>query len=296
MSTIKTIREQLKLNPDDAKLRWQHGCALAFSGNWEEAWPELEWRLKGHTPTIQKRQRYPKPDWDGSHVTLLIYQDQGFGDLFQYVRYLHELRCPYVLEVQPEAYTLMKRQNFNVVCRGDPLPEYDQVVAVCSLPNHFRKFSAHQAYLTSPRPEQFLLGGGKKIGIAWAGNPDYYDDGHRSCDPQEFMELAGCGELVSLMIRKVDLPFTDFSLKIKDFADTAEIITQLDYVVTVDTAVGHLAAALGKRVFLALSYEHDWRWMADQEHTPWYPTMSLFRQPKKGDWKSVFQQIKKVLL
>src|SRR5579872_3925032 len=169
MRNIRGIREHLKLNPDQAKIHWQHGCALAYTGNWEEAWPELEWRFKGHKLSMIKRSAYPKPDWDGSNTKLLIYQDQGFGDLFQYVRYVHEIHCPYVLEVEPEAYNLLKHQKFNVVCRGEPLPEYDQVVAVCSLPNHFRKFSAHQAYLV-PTKGRFILDGGKKIGIAWAGN------------------------------------------------------------------------------------------------------------------------------
>jgi len=295
--SVKDIRDRLKVAPDDAEARWRHGCALAFSGNWEDAWPEMEWRFKGHNGMIAQRKEFPKPDWDGSHTNLLVYQDQGYGDLFQYVRYLHELHCPYVFQVPPEVYTLMKYQGFNVVIRGTPLPAYDQVVAICSLPHYFRKFSATHDYLTAPKSGRFTLEGGKKkIGIAWAGNPDFFDDGHRSCDPQEFMELTDCGELISLMIRKVDLPFTDFSMRLRDFSDTAELIDQLDCVVTVDTAVAHLAAAMGKPVYLALSYEHDWRWMADKTDTPWYPTMKLFRQPVKDDWDSVFNQIKKMLL
>ena len=90
------------------------------------------------------------------------------------------------------------------------------------------------------------------------------------------------------------MPFTDFSLKIKDWADTASLINQLDLVISVDTAVCHLAAALGKPVYLALPYEHDWRWMLTGD-TPWYPTMRIFRQETKGDWGSVFSQIKKVI-
>ncbi len=290
MDKIKQIRERLKNNPNDAQAHWQYGCALAFSGDWEEAWNELEWRFRGHRLSMHKRSKYPKPTWDGEQTRLLIYQDQGFGDLFQYVRYVHEIKCPYVLNVNASAYRLLKDQGFNVNIQGMEVPEYDQVVAVCSLPYYFRHFSAKQGYLVSGGNNFLLEGGKKKIGIAWAGNPDYYDDGHRSCDPKEFLALADCGELISLMIQKVDIPFTDFSLKIKDFADTAEIISQLDCVVTVDTAVGHLAAALGKPVYLALSYEHDWRWMSG-ETTPWYSTMRLFRQPKKDDWQSVFGAI-----
>jgi hypothetical protein len=288
---VELIKQQLEANPNDPEARWKHGCLLAFSGRWEEAWPELEWRFKGHRPTITKRAFYPRPNWDGSNCRVLIYQEQGFGDLFQYVRYIHELKCPYILHVQPEVYNLLKYQNFNVVMIGDPLPEYDQVCGSCSLPYHFKRIIAPQFYLQAPKTNFKLEG---KIGIAWAGNPDFYDDGHRSCDPSEFLPLSECGELVSLMIKKTSYPFTDLSMKIRDFADTAEIIDQLDCVVTVDTAVAHLAGALGKTVHLALSYKHDWRWQTG-ETTPWYPTFKLYRQSEEGNWKSVFNNIKEVL-
>lgn len=297
--SISAIKERLKVFPDDAQAHWQYGCALAFTGNWEEAWPEMQWRFKGHQGTIAMRQKYPKPDWDGSlDKRLLVYQDQGLGDCIQYVRYLTKLKCPYVIEVVPELYRLFKLQNFNVVMRGYPLPEYDAVVPVCSLPHYFGHIFGPHSYLVAPNYNKLQIDGyldEKKIGISWAGNPDYFDDGHRSCEPSEFMALADCGELVSLMIRKSGCPFVDFSMKLSDFADTADLIRQLDCVVTVDTAVGHLAAALGKPVFLALSYEHDWRWMADKETTPWYPTMRLIRQKQKNDWNFVFNEIKKLL-
>lgn len=297
MTKISDLYERLESNPNDAQAHWQLGCALAFTGKWEEAWAEMEWRFKGHVPSMKKREKYKAPDWDGKRCEkLLIYQDQGFGDLFQWVRFVKYLPVTYAyLEVSSEVYNLLYWDDYNVVLRGNPLPEYDRVIAVSSLPRWFKEFYP-EPYIVPPSPNKFKMSGsGKKIGIAWAGNSEYYNDGNRSCDPEEFLPLAEAGELVSLMLKTTKLPFTDLSLKLVDFASTAEVIGQLDCVVSVDTAVAHLAAAIGVPTYLALPYEHDWRWGVSGETTPWYKSMRLFRQPEPGDWKSVFNKIKAII-
>ncbi len=299
MIDVNKIKERVRMNPDDAEARWQYGCILAFTGQWEEAWPELEWRFKGNRYAMTKRAEYPKPTWQGEPGRLLVYQDQGYGDFIQYSRYLNLFKDHEVfVECQPALYNLMRESFKNVtwVLVGNDLPEHDYVVPICSMPFYFKQILSYDAYLVSPQSGKFEVGTAKKkIGIAWKGNPDYYDDGTRSCEPEEFLALETCGELISLMIQKCDLNFADFSMRLVDFADTAELISQLDCVVCVDTAVGHLAGALGKPVYLAIPYAHDWRWMASQKTTPWYPSMRLFRQPEAKDWKSVFKQIKEVL-
>jgi hypothetical protein len=280
------LYKHLEQNPEDAEAHWKLGCCLAYRGQWEEAWPELEWRFRGHVPSMNRRQQYNKPNWDGKSENVLIYQDQGYGDLFQWIRYVHKIQVPYTIACGGNAVRLLRLQNFNTVSHGE-LIRYENIVPVCSLPRYYSSDFASEPYFVAPSGK-FRFNSGKKIGIAWTGNSEYYNNRDRSCPPEEFTALSG--ELVSLMLHKTTL-FTDMSMRIVDFADTAEIISHMDAVVSIDTAVAHLAAALGKPVFLILPHKHDWRWM-NQETTPWYPTMKIYRQDSPGDWKSIFNQIK----
>ncbi|MEM7772491.1 MAG: glycosyltransferase, partial [Cyanobacteria bacterium P01_A01_bin.37] len=150
-------------------------------------------------------------------------------------------------------------------------------------------------------------GGVFKIGIAWAGSPTHKNDHNRSCPFAYFWKLLRTPNAQFFSLQKGprstdiadychdDWPFIDLSDRLHDFADTAAAIAQLDLVITVDTSVAHLAAALGKPTWIVLSYAPDWRWMLDRDDSPWYPTVRLFRQPQPGDWTTVFTHIQTAL-
>lgn len=269
---LDKILERIALNPYDAQAHWEYGCCLGFMGNWKECWKELEWRFKGSKDAIMARKKYKQPDWDGKS-RVLIYQDQGFGDFIQYSRFIKNLDCEVV--VHPSMYTLLKEQGFNINSQ-----KCDYVSSVCSLAYHLKiEEPTGEPYLVAPKRNKFNT---KGIGIAWAGRPKHFVE--RFCKQEDFSPLSKYGTLVSLM----------HSSAIKDFADTAELISQLDFVVTVDTAVAHLAGALGKKTYLLLSYNHDFKW-GSKETTPWYSSMIIIRQNRQGDWDSVFTKLMDML-
>ena len=145
-----------------------------------------------------------------------------------------------------------------------------------------------------------------RIGVAWSGNPAKATDRYRSCPLQFFQPIAGMEDITLYSLQKGEasqqarefpesVKLVDFTDEIHDFLDTASFIENLDLVITVDTAVAHLAGALGKPVWILLPFVPDWRWMKDREDSPWYPTMRLFRQPSIGDWQSVISQVEEAL-
>jgi tetratricopeptide (TPR) repeat protein len=145
-----------------------------------------------------------------------------------------------------------------------------------------------------------------KIGIVWAGNPEHKNNRLRSCGLAWFQTLLDVPGVCFFSLQKgtaatdlkemSGLPIQNLSEQLNDFADTAAAIAQLDLIITVDTAVAHLAGALGKPVWTLLSFSPDWRWMLEREDSPWYPTMRLFRQHQQGDWQTVFEQVREALL
>jgi ADP-heptose:LPS heptosyltransferase len=141
-----------------------------------------------------------------------------------------------------------------------------------------------------------------RIGIAWSGDPLHHNDGNRSIPFKRFRSLieGAARPFISLQkeVREIDRvvlaatpAVTNFARQIRDFADTAALIGEVDLVIAVDTSVAHLAGALGKPVWLLLPFAPDWRWLLERSDSPWYPTMRLFRQPRPGDWDAVFASV-----
>ncbi len=142
----------------------------------------------------------------------------------------------------------------------------------------------------------------KKVGLVWAGEPKNYRDIYRSTILETFLPLSKIKNVLFYSLQKdkgseqaknppKGMKIVDLMDEVQDFSDTAAIIENLDLVISVDTAVAHLAGALGKPVWTLLPYAPDWRWMLNREDSPWYPTMRLFRQPASGDWKSVIDKV-----
>ncbi|MEC4986491.1 MAG: tetratricopeptide repeat protein, partial [Oscillatoria sp. PMC 1076.18] len=247
--------------------------------------------------------------------TILVYAEQGFGDTIQFVRYVRLLLAKgvkVVLECHPPLQKLFADSfsTIEVISQGESLPDFDVQAPMMSLAHIFGTTLAtipnEVPYLQAKSRENQLISVNNKfkVGIVWAGNPENWSDRWRSCSLKHFLSLLSIpgSEFYSLQKGKAAAELTQYDVKIQDlsreinnFADTAAIISQLDLVITIDTAVAHLAGALGKPVWTILSHAPDWRWLLDRQDSPWYPTMRLFRQEQPGDWQGVFTQIKQEL-
>jgi hypothetical protein len=194
-----------------------------------------------------------------------------------------------------------------VVARGEPLPAVAWQCPLMSLPLAFNTtlntIPADVPYLHADREEiqRFTerLPRKFRIGVAWAGSPGHYNDRRRSMPAEVLEPLADIADaaIISLQLRRglekdtFTFEHIDVSAYLTDFAATAAVIAALDVLVTVDTAVAHLAGALGKPVWILLPYAGEYRWLLDRDDSPWYPTARLFRQPSPGDWESVVRRV-----
>jgi Flp pilus assembly protein TadD/ADP-heptose:LPS heptosyltransferase len=320
---LDTYRQALALDPGNAaEIRNSLGMCLLLAGRYAEGWREYEARRQtGRLPDRALAQ----PEWDGGPSagrTVLLYAEQGFGDTLQFVRSLPlaaRSGAGLVLEVQPGLVALCRslpgvaEGRVAVIGQGDPLPPIDAQLPLLSLPRVLgaeRPEQAPQAlpYLSAD-PARALewsrrLAGlnGVRIGLVWGGNPRHANDARRSLPLSAFAGLpAGPGfsyvslqlgpaaaELAASLMRGA---VTDLAPHLRDFSDTAAAVAELDLVICCDTAVAHLAGALGRPVWLLLPHAPDWRWGLGRDTTPWYPTMRLFRQPAPGDWTTPLRQI-----
>ena len=217
----------------------------------------------------------------------MLHTEQGFGDMIQFARYIplvKERGGTIIVEAQPQLSRLFSTIEGvgQVVNAGADTPPFDVYTPMMSLARIFATtpdtVPANASYLNAP--DAFAgqlpatLSSQLKVGISWAGSATHQNAARRSCPFKHFTDLGG---------------------KMNDFADTAAVIGHLDFVISVDTAVAHLAGAMGKPVWVALAHPGDWRWMQDGDSSPWYPTMRLFRQSDPGDWAGVFEALKKAL-
>jgi hypothetical protein len=250
----------------------------------------------------------------------LLHPEQGLGDTIQFVRYAPLVRQRggvVLVECPPPLEKLLSRCPGidRLVLQGTPLPDFAYHLPFLSLPGVFHTtletVPAAVPYL-SAEPRRIEAWGkeladvaGFKIGIAWQGSPKYQGDAHRSVPLKEFAPLASLSgvRLVSLQMgygseqlqqAGKDWNVLDFGERLDAdgaFVDTAAVMAHLDVVITSDTAVAHLAGALGVPVWLALCTASDWRWLRGRDDSPWYPTMRLFRQTRWGDWPGVFERM-----
>jgi hypothetical protein len=313
-AAINEYQRAISLDPQlpDA----HHGLALSLlaMGRFENAWPELEWRWR-----VQRlgapRPDIPKPLWDGSELNgrrIFVYAEQGFGDAIQFSRYLPLLAqrgARVSFACQDELARLMSRvQGVARVLGASVDMDFDVHCPLLSLPLHFattlESIPADIPYLSADPDAQrswrdriARLGKGRpRIGLVWSGNPAHPRDKSRSLrllDLAPLAEAASSASLISLQkgparhdLRSPPdgLNIVDWTGELHDFADTAALIANLDLVISADTAVAHLAGALGKRVWVLLPHTPDWRWMLHRSDSPWYPTMRLFRQERRGEW------------
>ncbi len=305
----------LALRPDYAQAHFNRAHALLLTGNFAEGWQEYEWRFA----VAGYDRNFGRPLWSGEPLagrTILVHAEQGFGDTLHFVRYVPavaERGGRVVIEAPRELVRLLRTVAgaAAVVAAGERLPEFSCHCPLLSLPRalatNFSTIPGAVPYLRVP-PEASAawaeriaaapgldIGPGLRVGVVWAGTTQRVAD-IRMLQP--LFDVAGASWF-SLQVgdRAGDLSLldgvniVDLASWLDDFAETAAAICRVDLVLSVDTAVAHLAGALGRPTWLILPYNPDWRWLLERADSPWYPTARLFRQKRPNDWSGVISDV-----
>jgi tetratricopeptide (TPR) repeat protein len=308
----------LSIDPDYTDAHFSRATLLLSLGDYASGWSEYEWRLRAPDAP----QRPPGPAWNGEPLAgraILLYAEQGQGDILQFIRYAPRVKARGGRVIVGCAARLIPILS---TCQGvdrffsqhDPVPPFEVHAALASLPGILgtdaHSIPADVPYLSADAelveqwraklPSDSRL----RVGINWQGSPTHRDDRRRSMPLAELAPLARVEGVRLFSLQKgfgveqlAGAPFevVDLGSRLDEgeaaFCDTAAVIKNLDLVITSDTAVAHLAGALGAPVWVALSLAPDWRWLLEREDSPWYPTMRLWRQAKLDDWRGVFARI-----
>ncbi len=329
---LAAYERALALEPEMAAARANRSTLLLLLGRMDEGWREYEWRWRIEGFTTPRRD-FAVPAWEGEPLagrTILIHAEQGLGSAIQFVRYapLTAHRGGHViLECQPPLVRLFASLSkekgdgagsVSLVAKGDRLPDFDVHAPLMSLPRLFattlESVPSAVPYLAAD-PDLRAVWGHRlaavarpRVGVVWAGNPQHHNDRNRSAPATALAPLLAMPgvSFVDLQVgagaeQRADLdPDAAAALAspggvIADFADTAAIVAELNLIISVDTAVAHLAGALARPVWLLVPFVPEWRWLRERTDSPWYPTMRLFRQTRPGDWAGVVAAVAEAL-
>jgi tetratricopeptide (TPR) repeat protein len=316
-SALSSYQEAIRVRPDYADAHLGRAELLLLLGNFQEGWPEYEWRtsITGFRP-----RPFSVPRWDGGPLqgrTILLHAEQGLGDTLQFLRYVPMVKqrgAMVVLQCPPALLGLATTSVGidRLLTYEEPLPAFDVHAPLPSLPGIFATdrdsipgavpyLAANPARVHHWRSE---LAQHKtfKVGIVWQGSPHHTRDRQRSVPLMQFAGLAQVPDvaLFSLQVgagiqqlASAGLPVIDLGNRFDpgSLADLAAALVNLDLLISVDSAPAHLAGALGVPVWVALPALPDWRWLLDRPDSPWYPTMRLFRQQQAGKWGRVFEEM-----
>jgi tetratricopeptide (TPR) repeat protein len=318
-------RRALAAKSNSVEVLYYVGLLHLLHGDFAAGWHNYEYRWQ--TKMLRNARRdFSQPQWLGqpfSGSRILLHAEQGLGDTLQFIRYVPLVAArgaKIILEVPSELSRLIESSlgsTARIVSRGSRLPDFDWQSPLLSLPLVFQtdlnSIPASIPYLQAdPRltgdfAQHFTAtNSGLRVGIVWSGSPRHTRDPQRSIPLarlRALIEISGATfyslqkgpATKELLDMPLDLNLIDLSGHLNDFADTAGALANLDLLVTVDTAVAHLAGALGKPVWILLTRNPDWRWLLDREDSPWYPTARLFRQKVAGDWSTVIERVQNEL-
>ena len=314
------FRRALELAPHMPAAHTNLGMSLLYHGDFAAGWREFEWRWgtgKLSAPA------FAQPRWQGEDIagkTILLTAEQGLGDSLQFARFaqpIAALGARVILQVQPSLVRLLATIPgvAQTIASDQAPPPFDVHLPLMSVPlvlgTTLDTIPAAMPYLHAPHAVA-QDGPGRKIGLVWAGDPRPHDLAANAADQRRSVPLAdlnpvlqvpGC-RFFSLQMgaarqQTAALPAPlrpiDLMADVCDFSDTAARVAGLDLIIAVDTSVAHLAAAMGKPVWLLSRYDGCWRWLADRPDSPWYPTLRLFRQSQPGDWNGVVAQVVRAL-
>jgi len=317
---VEFLRRAVQAEPGYADAHWLLSHALLVTGQWPEGWDEYEWRWHRMKSAAYHR-GIPESRWTGEPLggkTILLYAEQGAGDAVQFVRYVPLVKAggaKVVVECHAELVSLFESVDgvSEVYARGTALPRYDVACPLLSLPSVFRttmgSIPGGVPYLFADphrgarwRRALEPYRGRLRVGLVWAGSAAHVNDRKRSLAPGLLAPLVSMTGVQVFSLQKGasgdsrganagGASIVDWTDALHDFADTAALISELDLVIAVDTAVAHVAGALGKPVWVMLPFAPDWRWHLGRGDTGWYPSMRLFRQPMPADWDSVISSV-----
>jgi hypothetical protein len=319
---LALLEEVCAKRPDLTAVRSNKSSLLMRLGRFTEAWEDYEYREKEiYIPVPPDAMR---PQWTGHEdlagKTILLYGEQGYGDILQFLRYtapVAERGAKVYLYVPPALKSLAASCPgvTAVATSGEAVGYFDYICPLMSLPFAFKTelatipaqvpyLACDQARIAHWRERLGPRTAPLRVGLAWAGNPRKSQEAGARMDRARsmrfeqmlaFLDVSGI-EFVSLQVgegsnwRQQDYPqVVDLTAELADFHDTAALIENLDLVISVDTSVVHLSGALGKPTWLLDRFDHCFRWLQNRQDSPWYPTLRIFRQPALGDWHSVVQ-------
>jgi Flp pilus assembly protein TadD len=319
---VAAFSRALTLKPEYNAARWDRGLNYLYLGNYALGWEDYEIRkVTGQLPARE----LPGEVWDGTPYSgkrLLIATEQGFGDMLWVARYFARVKAlggELIIECRPELLPLIANMGIadQLIPRGSPLPAADLNCYLCSLPGLFSSNIAsipNLPYIVPPRDrlDKFAAlisnsNGKLKVGIVWSGSVTFGKNHRRAQRLLSFFQAcalpgvqlyslqkgAPVSELTSLPRGG---PIIDLAIHLGDFADTAAAVARLDLVIMTDSAVAHLAGALGKPVWVLLGNNAHWLWLLDRTDCPWYPSMRLFRPRVEGEWDHVFDSVSAELM
>lgn len=323
-----TCRRLIAERPDEAGAHTLLATCLLMRGDLAPGFRAYEWRTRLADGQVKAR-GLPTPPWKGDDLDgrcILLHDEQGLGDGIQFARYASLLArrgARVIVECNDALARLLATlpDVAKVVGRSSPTPAHDVHAALMSLPH---LLGTTLATVPSPVPylaaepslverwrDRLELGPARaelRVGLVWAGNAELPDDPKRSPGLEPLLPLLGLPGVAFISLQKgggradlerlggrLPVGFRDVGDELDDLADTAAVVTQLDLVIVVDSAVAHLAGALGRPVWTMVRAESEWRWMLERTDSPWYPTMRLFRQTRAGDWSDVVAALRAAL-
>jgi hypothetical protein len=319
---IPFLEQAIRIDADHATARFNLAVALLLMGDYEQGWPAYEsrWNFEHLAGTLPA---YHQPRWQGEDLkgrTILIIGEQGLGDCIQFVRYMEPLQAlgaRIILQVPDALISLFQIEGGVTIGFDQPVPDFDTWCPMMSLPAVMKTTVASiprsLTYIQAAAPAvsdwQDRLGSRTRlrVGVSWSGRRDTWINQHKSVPFELIAEMIQQNPQYQWVNLQVDVDeaqsrilaesgVSTYPGTIQCMADTAALIACLDVVISVDSAVSHLAAAQGRPTWIMLNdYAVDWRWFRDRGDSPWYPTVKLFRQPCQGDWRSVLDRIQRFL-
>lgn len=322
---IKDLRQAISLDPNSPDYKYNLSFDLLLSEEFSEGWSCYEARFQTESFLINVPQMV-SPRWNGQDSlfgkTILICPEQGLGDQIQFGRYaivLVGMGAKVVMPVEPELVGIMQSMHPDVFVTSSQqsasvLPQHDYHIPLMSLPGIFKtnldnipaadKYLAPNAAIAAKWAARFINKQNPQIGITWSGSRIHVNDHNRSMSVQQLeplFKLDADWHILQTEIRPADevwlsqTPLKDWRHELTDLNETAGLLEQLDLLITVDTSVAHLSAALGKPTWIMLPFAPDFRWLLNRYDSPWYPSVRLVRQPQPSDWASVINNIRGAL-
>jgi tetratricopeptide (TPR) repeat protein len=323
-AAIPFLQRSIQLAPDAVTPNFNLAVAYLLAGDYTRGWPQYEhrWNFEHLAGTLPQ---FSQPRWSGQDLrdkTILICQEQGLGDTIQFVRFvfgLHTAGARIILQVNSNLSPLFTGSPVihQIIDVTETATAFDYWTPIMSIPGilgvtlenlpHQLQYLAPHAELVRQWQDRLGLKKRLRVGVCWSGRPDSWINRHKGMPFETMLELIKRNpgtEWINLQVECTaeqaqileQNGVKNFSGQIRNFADSAALIHHMDVVVSVDTAVAHLAGALGRPTWVPLNwYGTDWRWLLNRDSSPWYPSARLFRQSALGDWSTVVDRIHQYL-